>query len=257
MQLLGLYIGFVARTVQPDLYHSMYQAESARLAETSADQLPLEIPHLEGWTVQSLTGHIGWVYRFVDLCLQAEPDSPPSRASVAEPPPDDEVLKWASDGAQQLGARLADADLSAARPTWTGPQPALWWLRRIAHEVAVHRWDAEAARGTPKPVDAALALDGIDEILEVFAPNRMQFPALAGAGETVHLHATDIDDGEWVLTYHPDRVDFEHAHRKCDVAARGTASNLLLLLWGRIPPSRVEVLGDESLLARWQAAAAF
>ncbi len=223
----------------------------------NVDDLPKEIPHIEGWTVGSLIGHTGWVYRFVELCLNADADNPPSRASVPEPPPGPEVLDWAAEGARTLGETLAGTDFDVTRPTWTGPQPGLWWLRRIANEVAVHRWDAEATDNAPAAIDATLAVDGIDEVLEVFAPNRMQFPQLAGNGETVHLHATDISEGEWVITYHDDRVDFEHDHRKCDVAARGSASDLLLMLWGRLPASRLEVFGDQSLLTRWQTAAKF
>ncbi len=240
-----------------ELYKEQYSTETARLGATTNADLPKEIPHIEGWTVGSLIGHTGWVYRFVSLCLAASADNAPSRASVPEPPPGEDVLAWAVEGAQQLEFDLAEADFAAVRPTWTGPQPALWWLRRIANEVAVHRWDAQAANDAPEPVAAALAVDGINEILEVFAPNRMRFPQLDGKGETVHLHATDVSDGEWVLTYHPDRVDFEHDHRKCDVAARGTASDLLLMLWGRLPASRLEIFGDESLLSRWQSAAKF
>ena len=94
-------------------------------------------------------------------------------------------------------------------------------------------------------------------MLQVFVPHRMQFPVLAGNGETVHLHATDIEGGEWMLTYHPKSVEWERGHAKGDVAARGTMSDLLLLVWGRIPPSRLEVFGDATLIDRWQAAATF
>jgi hypothetical protein len=41
------------------------------------------------------------------------------------------------------------------------------------------------------------------------------------------------------------------------VAARGSTSDLLLLMWSRIPAGRLEVFGDADLLYRWQAAAAF
>lgn len=37
-----------------------------------------------------------------------------------------------------------------------------------------------------------------------------------------------------------------------DVVARGTASDLDLFVWGRVPPSALEVTGDASLLERWQ-----
>jgi uncharacterized protein (TIGR03083 family) len=238
-------------------YQHLFRVEAARLTQVDERDLRVEIPHLEGWTVQSVVGHTGWVYRFANMALQAEPGNPPKRSSVPEPPPGAEVIEWAAEGGRELEKTLAEIDLSSIHPTWTGPQPARWWLRRIAHEVSMHRWDAESATTTPTPIDARQAVDGIDEVLEVFAPNRMHFDALAGNGETVHLHATDVDNGEWVMTYHPDRIDWEHAHAKSDVAARGTASDLLLLVWCRLPPSRLEIFGDASLLDRWQNAATF
>ncbi len=40
-------------------------------------------------------------------------------------------------------------------------------------------------------------------------------------------------------------------HAKGDVAARGTASELLLFLWRRVPASELEVFGDAELLERF------
>ncbi len=238
-------------------YQHLFRVEAARLTQVDERDLRVEIPHLEGWTVQSVVGHTGWVYRFANMMLHADPDSPPNRGSVPEPPHGPEVIEWTAEGGHELEKTLSEIDLDSVHPTWTGPQPALWWLRRIAHEVSMHRWDAESATTTPDPIDARQAIDGIDEVLEIFAPNRMQFEVLGGNGETVHLHATDVDDGEWVVTYHPDRIEWEHAHAKSDVAARGSASDLLLLVWCRLPPSRLELFGDATLLDRWQTSAAF
>ena len=220
-------------------------------------RLELELPHIEGWTVRSVLGHTGWVFRFAKLSLEADPDNPPSRSSVPEPPPGDDVIAWFSTGSDELQAALENADLDAIRPTFTGPQPATWWLRRVSHEVSIHRWDVESAFASPDPIDAQQAKDGIDEILEVFAPNRMQFATLGGQGETVHLHATDIDDGEWFMTYGPDSIEWNHSHAKGDVAAQGPVSDLLLLLWGRIPASRLKIFGEAKLVDRWQQSAAF
>ena len=74
---------------------------------------------------------------------------------------------------------------------------------------------------------------------------------IRGAGETIHLHCTD-GDGEWLVRLGADGVAVTNEHAKGDVAARGTASDLMLLVWGRIPPERVDVFGDAALLTRWQ-----
>ena len=49
-----------------------------------------------------------------------------------------------------------------------------------------------------------------------------------------------------------DHLVVGHEHAKGDVAARGTASDLALLVWGRRRPS-VEVFGDEAALDAWLA----
>ncbi len=238
-------------------YRHLLRVEAARLSQVDPTHLELDLPHLQGWTVRSVVGHTGWVFRFAQLALESDPANPPSRSSVPEPPHGDDVIEWFVTGSNDLQAALDSTDLEAVRPTFTGPQPASWWLRRLSHEVSMHRWDAESAVGSPEPIDARQARDGIDEVLEVFVPRRMQFEALGGTGETVHLHATDIDDGEWFMTYGPEGVEWNHSHAKGDVAARGPVSDLLLLLWSRIPASRLEVFGDAELLDRWQTAAAF
>lgn len=94
-------------------------------------------------------------------------------------------------------------------------------------------------------------------MLEEFRPTRPAFdrPGAAGmfggSGETIHLHTTDLKDGEWLVTAHPDRFDVVREHAKGDVAAKGTASDLLLFLWGRVTQRPLEVYGDATL-DRWQ-----
>lgn len=59
--------------------------------------------------------------------------------------------------------------------------------------------------------------------------------------------------GEWLIRRGPDAVAWEHGHQKADVALRGPAVDLLLVLLRRIPldDGRVEILGDAALLEHW------
>lgn len=245
-------------SLEPADYHALLAVERDRLAAIGADALANPVPHLEGWTTHSVIGHTAWVCRFVALGMQASADDPPNRASVGEPPVGAEVIDWFAEGAELMTKALAEADLDVIRPTWTGPQPGHWWLRRITHELAIHRWDAQTAAGVAvEPVDTRQSLDGIDEVLEVFVPHRMQFDTLDAEGRSIHLHTTDIDHGEWMLRIGAGAIEWEREHAKGDVAARGSASDLLLLLWGRIGHDRLEIFGDAGLFDRWKAAAAF
>lgn len=243
--------------LEPADYRHLIDVEAERLAAIEPDSLGIPIPHIEGWTVHSIVGHTGWILRYVTRCLEAEPDAAPSRSAVGEPPVGPAVLDWYAEAVDAVELALDGADPDAVRSTWTGPQPVRWWLRRLSHELAMHRWDTQAATGRAEPIDGAQARDGIDEVLDVFVPNRLHFDALGGAGETIHLHATDGDDGEWLLELLADEVRCVHRHAIGDVAAEGTASDLMLLLWSRVEPEHLAVSGDVSLLHRWQAAAMF
>ena len=72
-----------------------------------------------------------------------------------------------------------------------------------------------------------------------------------GNDETIHFHCTD-GEGEWLARLSPEGVVVTREHAKGDVAARGTASNLLLFVYGRVPADDLEVFGDAALLARWR-----
>lgn len=71
-------------------------------------------------------------------------------------------------------------------------------------------------------------------------------------GETLHLHATG-HHGEWTITLHPGGFSWEHQHQPATVTVQATASDLLLLLYGRLTPAdlRFAVTGDDQLLAQW------
>jgi hypothetical protein len=92
---------------------------------------------------------------------------------------------------------------------------------------------------------------------------RLPVRELHGDGETIHLHATDLDGsqlpGEWLITLEPDGFRWSHAHVKGAAAVRGTARELALWLNHRLPDSApgLERLGEEPLLAYWGAKTAF
>jgi hypothetical protein len=90
---------------------------------------------------------------------------------------------------------------------------------------------------------------------------RVPAERLAGAGGTIHLHATDDGlegTGEWLIELSPDGIRSERGHAKGDVALRGRAEDLLLWAWNRVPvDDRFEVFGDPLPLDTWRAAVVF
>ena len=229
--------------------------DGAALATAAGRGLDPPVPACEGWTVADLVLHTGMVHRhkleIVRGRLAQPPDPWPPPA-----PPRAELLGWYQQGLAELVTVLEDADLEARVWTFNRPdQTVAFWRRRMAQETAVHRVDAEAAHGDPRPVPAALAADGVAELLEVFLAPHADGAPVGGRGESLHLHATDAE-GEWRLRLLPAGVEVGQGHGQSAATAAGTASDLLLFLWGRAKADRLETFGDPALLQRTRELAA-
>ncbi len=220
----------------------------------AAEQAGLDarVPSCPEWDVAELLGHMGRVYGWARACVEANQFVSPGE--LAGPPPPPERAAWVRD---QSGKVVAALDRPADTPAWTWAPSGnvAFWQRRQAHETVVHRVDAELAAGALTPVPPRLAVDGIDELLELL-PHLIGVAPPTGHGETVHLHCTD-QDGEWLARITEHGLEVERTHAKGDVAARGNASDLFLVLMRREPPDRVEVLGDRAVLDRFLAQAKF
>ena len=227
------------------------RADGAALAGGArAAGVEAPVPSCPGWTVTDLLGHIGRIHRWVARMIE---DRAPARGehwSEAAPPAPDGILDWFAAGVPLLADALAEGGPAVDVWSWTDDHTSGFWARRQAVETAVHRYDAQLAAGDPAPVARDLAIDGIDEFFWLI-PFWPWAERVRGSGETLHLHCTD-GEGEWLVRLATDGVVVTREHAKGDVAARGTASDLLLFLYGRVPPSELEVFGDATLLARWR-----
>lgn len=236
--------------------HVAALADAIAAVETvEADALDRPVPSCPGWTVADLITHLTSVHRWATTIIETHATER-LRRDQADFPQGDELLAAFATGAARLQASLRAADLDEVLYTWTGPAPARWWLRRQVHETAVHAWDARSALGTAHPVDAPVAVDGLDELFGVFIPRFFDPAVFGGSGETMHLHATDCD-GEWLLRFEPDQVVVSAEHGKGDVALRGSASDLLLVMWNRSGYDSLETFGDLGVADRFRALASF
>ena len=232
-------------------YLDHIKADGTRIAEAAAGRLDDPVPSCPGNTVGSLLLHIGGVCMFWADAL--EQNRPPDMDWTIFPT---DVLEAHSKMHSRFVDVIATRDPDDSTWTWAGAGTVRFWFRRAAQELAVHRWDVESAVGDPASIDPTLAADGIDEILTVFGPamGEEDYPGASerfgGDGETIRLEPADLPDAI-TFTARPDRFETDTAATP-DVTVRGTASDLLLFMWGRVPPSKLEVSGDPSLLDRWQ-----
>ena len=223
------------------------QASKAMVAALRAGPLDVGVPSCPDWTVAELAQHAGEFSAFWTHVLcegNGRPKTPfPDRPSGPA------AADWYEEAAGHLLAELRATSPDTAVWTWVGDdQSARFVARRAAHELSVHRFDAQLARGAPEPIDGGVAADGIEEIFVMIAaaPER----AGRGEGETLHLHGTDRGD-EWVLMLGVEGLTVGRSHAKADLALRGAVSDLELVLYHRPPVGPVEQFGDDGVLDAW------
>jgi uncharacterized protein (TIGR03083 family) len=237
-------------TLSVPAYVGALRRDGEALAAAAAGNLEASVPGCPGWSVQDLVVHTGGVHRFWSQIAERRLQDPRDVDRTRTKPGDGPLLEWFRDGVAHLADIIEQGDGTESIWSWSAQKNIAFVQRRMAQETAVHRWDAESVAGAAESIEPKLARDGVDEFFDIFMP--AEESSFDGRGETIHLHQTD-GAGEWVLDLGPERVQVERAHRKGDAAVRGTGSDLLLVLWRRIPLSAVEVIGDHALVERFIA----
>jgi uncharacterized protein (TIGR03083 family) len=240
-----------------DDYVTGIRADASAIAAImrSADpQTP--VPTCPGWTVSDLAKHVGRVHRWAALAVgDRNPARPIPPSEIESPAPGADMGVWFEGGVPLLLEALTAAGPDRPVWGWAGDNTSDFWARRQAHETTIHRVDMQLAVGDALPIPADLAVDGIDEHLDILVGATGLGVGLKGDGETVHLHATDAD-GEWLLRRTADGLEVERTHATGDVEVRAGASDLWLLLTNRRDLDGLEVHGDATIVDDLRRAAA-
>jgi uncharacterized protein (TIGR03083 family) len=251
--------------VEPDEHIAALDADGTLLAAAAElAGLDAPIPGCPLWKMRELLRHTGYVHRwaagYVTHGYEEEVDRYSEDEVLRAGPGDAELLGWFRDGHAALVRSLRSADPGLS--CWSfldAPSPLAFWARRQAHETAIHRADAESAAGDVTPFPAAFAADGIDELLVCFASRG----GARGPARRLLVRTTDTGD-EWLAEVGTgitarrvgggaDGTDETGGVGEVDCAAAGTASELYLLLWNRLPDGgSITVSGDHGLLRSWQ-----
>lgn len=232
----------------PDTFLAHIRTDAARISDLAHRGIDDPVPPCPGWSVRDVVVHTGEVYSHKVTCMRSgrpEDDDP----SWSHGPADGEdPVAWFTTRLDELTAELTTRGPDAPSYTWHDKDQTVgFWHRRMAQETVIHRIDVESAFDVITPVDHELALDGIDEVLDLFLAYQAEDvgPGGPGAGTV----AVRTGEHIWRVTLVPDDVELSREPGKADAVVSGEPSELLLWLWGRRPESAVTIEGDTGLVA--------
>ncbi|MYW92532.1 maleylpyruvate isomerase family mycothiol-dependent enzyme [Amycolatopsis rubida] len=189
------------------------------------------------WTVRDLVTHLTTVLSYaVAAFTDRNAESP--RASTWE----DTLGRWDGErmAVREALRRPAETPLRSPFPHG-GPITVGDWTRRLAHEFAIHRLDAESALPSP-PVTryrTEFAEDGIDEFLAFLSPRRGRPSCRDG------IVQVSTDTRTWTVLLHAGQPP-ALGEGVPDLTLTGPADDVYRALWGR--PNHAENVGDATLL---------
>lgn len=230
------------------------RGEGETILAAAGQGLDVAVPTCGDWQMPDLLTHLGSVYRRVttvvgDRATTAVPWQPPS-------PDINDPVGYLADALEDVVQALSEADADTPVWNWSSePQVAFFWARRMAHESAVHRYDAQRAHDVAQPIDADLAHDGLDELVDVILPRVVERdqPTLPDA---TYCLVTG-ENASWSLRLGADGIERLDTANSPDVTVRGTTSALLLAAYSRVPWTSLDVEGDATLLDEWSKRLSF
>ena len=235
-----------------EAYIEAIETESGRLLSVVAPFLEAPVPSCPEWDGSELARHVAQVFTFFAnqvACADPEQRHEPGGGEEAA---GEEALEWLTAAADVLVRSLRDAGPEAPCWNWSGENlDTSWVARRMALEVAVHRYDAELTADDPRPIDAELSVDGIDERIEVHLGYDLpEFPN-ATLGGSLCLCCADAEEA-WVLDVGGGRLRCREGRGPASAVVRGSASEVFLFTWNRVGLDELEVTGDRSVAEAWR-----
>ncbi|MDQ6874896.1 MAG: maleylpyruvate isomerase family mycothiol-dependent enzyme [Actinomycetota bacterium] len=231
--------------MRTDRYLTLLRADGELLAGAATRDLDAAVPPCPGWLVRDVVTHTAEVYEHKLACirLRAAPQPwPPAHWPGAADP-----IGWFTDAHRRMLDVLNSTDPATPAYTWwPADQTVGFWVRRMAQETAMHRVDAQSAFDSVTPVDADLAADGVDEVLNVMlAGDWSEAPIeVAGSGQRVEVSTAGQS---WLVTLQAEAVTVGRTDGTvADATVSGPPSELLLWMWGRAPDTVVDVAGDRT-----------
>ncbi|HLM04242.1 MAG TPA: maleylpyruvate isomerase family mycothiol-dependent enzyme [Blastococcus sp.] len=221
-----------------DEYLPALEKTNRRFADGAAEAVlergwSAHVPGCPGWRLDDLVWHLGEVQHFWAWVVRTRAVD---TSTYVEPRrhPDDELLGFLAAQNAELETVLSGADPHERVWTWAPRQDVAFVLRRQLMEATVHTADVEQVLGHLHPIPPDVGLDGLDEWLQVMVPGALPQGPPQDAHPVV-FHAVDAD---------AERTLFPGSRPFPIAALTGTAGDLLLAAWRRLPLEVLTVDGD-------------
>ncbi|GAA4464747.1 maleylpyruvate isomerase family mycothiol-dependent enzyme [Phytohabitans houttuyneae] len=237
------------------------RSNAFRAAVSAAPSLDLRVPTHPERTLFDLVQHVGMGRRKSAAIIAAGPaDAPPDKSAwedgVGAPRERGALLAWWTECVEQLTSTLREAGPDHGCWTWwddsPSPQTSGAWARRQVPEIAVHTYDAQLTVGAPQPLPDEVALDGFDDCQFTLCATTVAWPHEPAV---VDYHATEgrswrlrlSSDGARAARLGASAAGEDPDTDTADASARGTASDLVLFFYGRIPLDSLKWEGDRRI----------
>ncbi|GAA0301128.1 maleylpyruvate isomerase family mycothiol-dependent enzyme [Streptomyces polychromogenes] len=240
-----------------------------RAAVAGAPDLDAQVPGCPEWTLFDLARHLGGADRFWAAVVASGPAAEPpadavaARAALVAPREREALSAWLEESTRALLHALREAGPGRGCWTWWGasqsPRTSGGVARHRVQETAVHTYDAQAAQAAPQPLPREVALDGVDEFLATCVatpaawphqPTALDFHTAEGRSWRLTLDADGARHTRLPATAAPGEEP-----EAAGVSVSGTASELVLFVYDRIPADSVRIDGDAGLfdlLRAWE-----
>lgn len=257
----------------PELLALLDERSAAfRAVIRSAPDLDAKVPTCPEWTLLDLARHLGGGQRRWAAIAAAGPtDEDPAEAlsqiGATAPREPEALLTWLSESTRQLLDATREAGPDRGCWVWWGdtqsPRTCGAAARHQVYEVAVHTYDAQITAGAAQELPDEVAVDGIEEFLSTCGTTTVAWPYEAA---TVDVRV--IDGPTWRVTLSADGASMSQLPKSDAASAtgdlagpgsatafvKGTANDLMLAFYDRIPMTSVELGGDVhviDLLRAW------
>lgn len=212
-----------------------------RLLAAAIPGAPVDVPSCPGWTTDDLAKHIAQVYLHQAFVVESG-NAPENKEHLSLYPRTEDFLEFMGWGFAAITKAL---DVNRPeRSTWSwhhSDHSVDFWFRRMAHETVIHRIDAELAAGSVTPIDEALALDGVDEVLD-FLPLLGSWPEAPNVNFGIVSIVASTKSGErlWDVNFTNEAATVsatDESNPNARLVISGDAEAMDLYLWGRIDSS--------------------